>query len=114
MLRAGTHVELVNMIVVLTLITLDLCYHHLRVEDGILTKALIDTRPTGVATQVYYRVINPGAVGCTTLISRNLCTTEGQFGIKRCTQVDRLWEKGSSLGIGHTMVVVKAIDIRDA
>ena len=113
-LRAGTYVILVDMIVVITLITSDLCHHHLSVYNGILTETLIHTRPARIATQIHHRVKHPGTVGCTTLISRNLRTSTSQFWIKRSTEVDRLREKGSTLRISHTVVVIQTIDIRDA
>ena len=97
------------MVVVLSLITLDLCHHHLCIEDGILAEALIDTGPAGIAAQVYDGVIHPRTVGCTTLVSRNLCTTEGQIGIEGGTEVDRLREEGTALGVGDTVVVVESV-----
>ena len=114
MLRARTYVEAVYMVVVLSLIALDLCNDHFRVEDGIFAEALIDTRPAWIAAQVHYGVVNPRTVGCTTLVCRNLCPTECQIGIERSTEVNGLWEESAALGIGHTMVVVETIDIGDA
>ena len=114
MLRASTYVETVNMIRIIALITLDLCCHHLGIDDSILAKALIHTGPTGVTTQVYHRVINPGTVGCTTLVSRNLCTFESQIGIECSAQINRLREECATFRIGNTMIVIETIDIRDA
>ena len=113
-LCAGTYVILVDMIVVITLISSDLCHHHFGVHDGVLTETLIHTRPTGIATQIHHWVIHPRTVGCTTLVSRNLCTSASQFWIKRGTQVDRLREEGTTYSIGHTVVVIQTVDIGDA
>ena len=113
-LRAGTHVETVDVVVILALIALDLCSHHLRVDDGILAKALVDTRPTRVTAQVDDRVIHPRTVGSTTLVGRDLCANACQFGVESRTQVDGLWEERATCRIGDAMVVVEAVDIRDA
>ena len=112
-LGARTYMEAVYVVVVLSLITLDLCHHHLCIEDGILAEALIDTGPAGIAAQVYDGVIHPRTVGCTTLVSRNLCTTEGQIGIEGGAEVDGLREEGTALSVGDTVVVVETIDIGD-
>ena len=113
-LGAGAYVEAVDMVVVVALIALDLCCHHLTVDDGILAEALVDTRPTGIAAQVHNGVIHPRTVGCATFIGRNLSTPEGQVCIKRSTEVDGLREERASCCISHTMVMVETIDIGNA
>ena len=105
---------LVDMVGVVALIALNLCYHHLRVDNGILAKALVDTRPAWVAAQVDDGVVHPWAVGCTALVGSNLGADASQFGIKRCSQIDGLGEQRSALNVGHTVVVVQTVDIGNA
>ena len=105
--------ESVDVIRVVPLIALYLSHHHLCVHDGILAKALPDTRPAGIAAKVNHGVIHPRAVGSAALIGSDLSTRLGQFRIERCCQVDRLGEEYSALCISHTMILVEAIDVRN-
>ena len=114
MLCAGTYMVLVDMVGIITLITLDLGFHHTCIDNGILAETLPDTGPTGITTQVNHGVVHPRTVTCTTLICCNLSTCSGKLCIERSTDIDRLREKGSVLDIGHTMVMIKTIDIWDA
>ena len=106
--------ETVDVVIVLTLIASDFGYYHLRVYDGVLAKTLIHARPARIAAQIYYRIVHPWAVSCTTLIGSNLCTSEGQFGVERGTQVDGLGEECSALSISDTVIMVESVDIGDA
>ena len=101
------------MVGVVTLIALNLGNHHLAVQDSILAKALINTGPAWVATQVDNRVVNPRAVGCTTLVGGNLCTNPNQVGIKRSSHIDGLREERSPLCICDAVVMVESVDIRN-
>ena len=85
MLRAGTYVETVDMIIVLALVAFDFSHYHLSVQDGILAKTLIDARPAGITAQVNDGVIYPRTVGGTAFVGSNLCTPESQFCIEGCT-----------------------------
>ena len=114
MLRARAYVETVDMVGIVTLITLDLGNHHLRIDDGILAETLPDTWPTGIATEIDHGVIHPRTVGRTALVGRDLSTRKGQIGIERGAEVDGLREEGAALRIGDTMVMVETVDIRDA
>ena len=113
-LGTGTHMILVDMIRVVTLIALNLCCHHLRIDDGIFAKALIDARPAWVTAQVDNRIIHPWAIGCTTFVGSNLCTHPNQFGVKRSGHIDWLRKQRTTLRIGYAMVVVETVDVRNA
>ena len=113
-LGAGSHMEAVNVVGVVALIALDFCHYHLGIDYGILAEALPDAGPAGVTAQIHHGVIDPGTVGSTTLIGRNLCHLAGQCGIERGTQVDGLREERSALRIGDAVVVVESIDIGNA
>ena len=110
-LHAGSNVVLVNMVGVITLITFDLSLHHTCIDNGILAKALPDTWPTRVASQVDDGVINPRAVSCSTLVGCYLCSSACQFGVEGSGKIDGLWEECASLCVGYSMVVVQSIDV---
>ncbi len=113
-LRARSHVELVDMIWVVALIAFDFSHHHLRIHDGIFAEALPDARPTRVTAQVHHGIIHPRTVGCTALVSRNLCTSTRQLCIKCRAEVNRLGEQCATHSISHAVVVVQSVDIGDA
>ena len=106
--------EAVDVVGVVTLIALNLCYHHLGVHNGIFAETLIDTWPTGVTAQVNNGVIYPGTVGSTTFVGCYLGSSLNQFRIKRGTHIDRLGEQSSTLHVGDAVVMVETIDIGDA
>ena len=111
MLRTGSHMILVDMVGIIALITLDFGFHHPCIDNSVLTEALPDTRPTRITTQVDHGIIHPRTVSCTTLVSGDFSTCLGQFCIECRTDIDRLREKRSTLCIGHTVVMVKTVDI---
>ena len=88
----GTYMILVDVVGVVALIAFDFCHDHLGVDNGIFTETFPDTGPTGVATEIDHRVINPGTVGSPTLIGSNFSTNASQFGIKGGSDIDGLWE----------------------
>ena len=99
---------------IVALIALDLGFHHASIHNGILAEALVDARPARVTTEVDHGVINPRTVGSTAFVSSNLCTRAGEFGVKRCCEVDGLREERACLRVGHTVVMVEAVDVRNA
>ena len=113
-LRAGAHVEGVDVVGVLALVSLNLCHHHLRVHHGVLAEALPNTRPSGVAPQVHHRVVHPGAVRGSALVGRNLGPPSYQFGIERRRHVDGLRKERPPHGVRHAMVVVQSVDVGNA
>ena len=113
-LRASADMVATQVIGIVALIALDLGFHHASVHNGILTEAFIDAWPARVATEVDHGVINPRTVGGAAFVSRNLCTRAGELGVKRCSEVDGLREERARLRVGHTVVMVEAVDVRNA
>ena len=105
---------LIDVVGIITLIALDLGFHHPRIENGIFAEALIDSGPAGITTEVNNGVIYPRTVTGTTLIGGDLSTCPGNLRIERGTDIDRLREECSTLYIGHAVVMVKTVDVRDA
>ena len=113
-LRARSYMILVDMVGIVALITLDFCFHHTAVHDGILAEALPHAGPAGITAQVHHGVVHPRTVARTTLVCRYLCTCTCQFRVERCTDVDRLGEQRTTGRIGHAVVVVQSVDIGNA
>ena len=105
---------LAEVVGIIALITCNLSLNHTRIDDGIFAETFPDTRPTWVTSQVEHRIIYPGAVSRTALVSGNLSHLLCQGDVERSTKVDGLWEECTALHIGHTVVVVKAVDVGDA
>ena len=112
--RAGADMVATQVVGIVALIALDFGFHHASVHNSILAEALVDARPARVTAEVYHGVINPRAVGSTAFVSRNLCTRAGELGVKRCCEVDGLREQRARLRIGHTVIMVEAVDVRNA
>ena len=108
-LRAGAHMVFVDVVGVIALIAFDLGLHHTGVDDGILAETLPDAGPAGVAAEVNHGVIHPRTVGGAALVSGDLSTDAGQFGVERSPEVDGLWEERTALNIRHAVVVVETI-----
>ena len=113
-LRAGADMIATQVIGIVALIALDLGFHHASVHNGIFAEALVDAWPARVAAEVDHGVINPRAVSCAAFVSRNLCPGAGELGVKRCCEVDGLREERARLRVGHTVIMVEAIDVRNA
>ena len=113
-LRTGANVKLVDVVGIISLITLNLCLYHTGIDNGILAETLPYAGPAGVAAEVDNRVVYPRTVGCPTLIGCNLSTCTSQFGIKGGSDIDGLWEKCTALRISDTVIMVQAVNIGNA